>query len=321
MRGFSIVALVIGNCQSGVVARYLRLSGFEDVEYLPNTKRVSEDYDPAKVLERLAAAPFAIVQHIRNPENPLCAARLRKLNPNILITPYFFLDGVFSICSAPQTKRHLGLKPVRRLLRAEGVKTTLRRFRSGEIDFENAARLDETLTELKDREDECDVKIADFLRDRVRRRAIQHSHNHPTPVVFDEIARQLSKLLGKPLTRARQIEPERRHGIRLGRTPRVFSPHDVATLGLAYGPDRHWREAGERMIRQLSARLRAAEDQEAVSVAAATRALAQDLSATREGERLQDLARDALDGAADGTPEAAPIPAPHVLPQPREQRP
>ena len=92
---------------------------------------------------------------------------------------------------------HLNQQPITDL-RDAGVpfEEVERRIRSGTIDWKFAERWTTTQSILRDKEKDCDVKIADFLEANYRNHLLFYTQNHPSMFFLRHVAQEILKTLG-----------------------------------------------------------------------------------------------------------------------------
>jgi hypothetical protein len=71
-----------------------------------------------------------------------------------------------------------------------------RRIRSGTMDWKFAERWTTTQTILREKEKECDVKVADFVEANYRDHLLFYTQNHPSMFFLRYVAEEIIKTLG-----------------------------------------------------------------------------------------------------------------------------
>lgn len=71
----------------------------------------------------------------------------------------------------------------------------IKKYRSGDIDFEFEYRWSECIRQLREREENCDIKVADFLNENKNDNLLFLTHNHPTTIVYLHIFIQILHIL------------------------------------------------------------------------------------------------------------------------------
>ena len=70
------------------------------------------------------------------------------------------------------------------------------KFMDGESDFEYQKRYDRCMSILREKEEICDVKVADFIEANIREFKLFLTQNHPTTQVYIHCVNQIIKILG-----------------------------------------------------------------------------------------------------------------------------
>jgi len=68
-------------------------------------------------------------------------------------------------------------------------------YRKGKIDFKFEKRFNRSISILKEREQKCDIKVADFILENFKKHKLFLTHNHPTTCVFIHCVNQLLSIL------------------------------------------------------------------------------------------------------------------------------
>jgi hypothetical protein len=68
-------------------------------------------------------------------------------------------------------------------------------YKNNKIDFDFQNRFDENIKRMKEKEEKCNIKIVDFILDNYKKNYLFTMHHHPTKIVFDNISKQIYKLL------------------------------------------------------------------------------------------------------------------------------
>ena len=208
-------------------------------DYAGNSKRVAK-YDPDRTLRLIDWCDHIVTQPVMNPANSDHHEFLRaRYAGKITFMPYIWIDGLFSLCRLPETRFRapeeagfVGEAHVTEHLQRVGFAQTFVDFQSGAIDFQHAERFESSITELARRESFADVAVSPFVRDHYRDQVVMLTHNHPHPMLVNEIARQIAARLGlihRPIT---PDDPTAYAEITLPEFGKVLSPYVVRDLGL-----------------------------------------------------------------------------------------
>ena len=249
----------LGNCQVFAITSAMReMYPYTTVRYFPNTHRVGEVSIPA-FLAAAETADFVLTQPIMNQANPLALSRLRRLVPEhrLVVMPYAYLDGLFSLCFAQQGGKQggakvLGGEAIEQELRHHPLEEVLRRFQAGEIDFRQRQRLAATMAELKQRESHCTVAISPIIERHWQRTVVMRTHNHPSVPVLQGLLRQIAGQMGLPLPDPASWTDRTRRLLRLPVACTVVTPRDAEIHGFTYAIPPRWREQGETLIRMVA---------------------------------------------------------------------
>ncbi len=254
--------LFYGNCQTQVamnalIARNPRIS----CEYAGNSRRVTK-YDPDRTNGLMDWCDHIITQPIMNLENADHHEVLRaRFAGRITFMPYLWVDGLYSLCGAPGAKLAqaksgragiIGEGIIAEEIDRVGLAQTMANFRAGEIDFQHQQRLDDSLDELARREQSADVRVAPMIREQYRDQVLMLTHNHPHPVLVNEIARQIADRLDLTFTPITPDEYLRYTTITLPEFGKVLSPYTVDDLGLNRPYDLQWLKTGRELITDIA---------------------------------------------------------------------
>lgn len=67
----------------------------------------------------------------------------------------------------------------------------IKKYMNGDMYFNFSGRFTDFVNELEKIEQECDVKISNFIKDNIAKKRLFLTHNHPTSAVMSEMARQI----------------------------------------------------------------------------------------------------------------------------------
>lgn len=251
--------LFYGNCQTEVVMAAMAANNPDlQLEYAGNSNRVLR-FDPERTQRLMAWSDHIVTQPVMNTENPDHHPVLRaRFADKITFMPYLWIDGLFSLCGLPENRAlaregsFVGQAHVIDHLQKVGYQQTLQDFRNGLVDFQHPQRFDRSITELAAREAFCDVRVTPFLRANYRDRVVMLTHNHPHPVVVNEVTRLIAGRLGLKHVEIGPETPAAYAAITLPEYGKVFSPFVAADLGLRHAYDLQWQRRGQEIIGQIA---------------------------------------------------------------------
>jgi hypothetical protein len=206
----------------------------------------------------MAWCDHIVTQPIMNEENADFQVHLReRFSGKITFMPYIWVDGLYSLCSkGPERNEGLaaiiGEEIVRESIQSQGLGRTMKNFETGALGMKHRHRFERCLAELERREAFCDVTVSGFLREHYRDQPLMITHNHPHPVLVNEIARQISERLGLAHKDIGPGAPRPYAAITLPEFGKVLSPYGVEELGLKYPYDIQWLRSGKNLIRQIA---------------------------------------------------------------------
>ncbi len=250
--------LFYGNCQAQVTAKALSIMNPDiAVEYAGNSQRVAE-YNPERSQRLMDWCDVIVTQPIMNKDNPDRHEVLsERFADRLIFMPYIFFDAFFSLYFAPYTMGRtktgvVGEAPVIQELNRVGYAETVKSFIAGHLDFDHVARLRFNFDETERREALCRIKLAPYIRENYTSFPILLTHNHPLPMVVNELARQVAQELSLQFVPITPDHPQNYADITLGLGWDFLSPFATSDLGLNYPYDLHWVSKGTRMIAKVA---------------------------------------------------------------------
>lgn len=250
--------LFYGNCQAQVTAKALSIMNPDiAVEYAGNSQRVVE-YNPERSQRLMDWCDVIITQPIMNKDNPDRHEVLSdRFGDRLIFMPYIYFDAFFSLYYAPYTMGRtktgvVGEASVIEELNRVGYAQTVKSFVAGHLDFDHAARLQFNFEETDRRERFCRIKLAPYIRENYTKFPLMLTHNHPVPLVVNELARQVTQELALQFVPITSGNPQNYAEITLGVGWDFLSPFATSDLGLDYPYDLHWVGKGTRMIAKVA---------------------------------------------------------------------
>lgn len=104
-----------------------------------------------------------------------------------------------------------------------------------DIDFHCKERFDFCQNYLRDRERECDIKVADFIQENYQNQKLFNTQNHPSTFVMHHVANEILKSIGMKEIKNRKVDLKS-----YGMFP--ISANAVKELDLKYEPDCYWKD-------------------------------------------------------------------------------
>lgn len=242
----------------GAVARALKYR-FPSitVNFGANSARVNH-FDPERSARLQQKADIIVSQPVMNKDSDSYYEKLQSMfGQKLLFAPYVYFDGIFSMSDAPQVLNPkyttiVNESPVLTHLRAHGLETTIRAYRTGNIDFQHKRRLNANFEGLRTRDKLCDIKILDLFQAEYKTKRLMITHNHPTPQVLDYITGKVAERIGLHYEPILQSDPVAYVEIVLARTETVISPWSCIDLDLQFTYDDQWYQDGVKMIKRIA---------------------------------------------------------------------
>lgn len=105
------------------------------------------------------------------------------------------IDGY--IGEYPNIDKYVNREPIEKLkLQGYTLDEVLRMYSNNEIDFDYENRFENCINILKNKEENCDVTVSDFIVKHIGSIRLFFTQNHPTTCVFVHIANQVLSILG-----------------------------------------------------------------------------------------------------------------------------
>jgi hypothetical protein len=203
------------NCQYAGIHYFLKQAIQEpiDLYHLENYTLIKEQ-KPIPV-NRLKEADIFIYQPIDkrhgiySTESTVDNNILSYLSPKckMISFPYIYNSALW--CIVPPAKidgyiggysdidKYINREPIEKL-KSQGytLNDVLRMYSNNEIDFDYENRFNKSINVLKNKEENCQVKISDFIVKHVCSVKLFFTQNHPTTCIFAHIANQVLPILG-----------------------------------------------------------------------------------------------------------------------------
>lgn len=245
--------VVYGNCQRFGVERILKemLGEGNSIHAFSNSEFAGTTLDNNKMNSLFENADIIVFQPLTD-KHFFSETKIRSYAAKCIAFPYFFNSGYASLAYAPAAKLNSYGK-----LYSEGVlldlfekcslNDVLKLYKLGKIDFDLERRFKNCLEEMQSREQNCEVKLSDYINKYYRKTLLFVSLNHPTFPIFAEIGNQICNMLGHTITPP--VKWLNEYSYHSSITP--ISPHDVAIHGYEFGFHSNWYERGSELIKMV----------------------------------------------------------------------
>lgn len=263
MAGTTRIAL-FGNCQARATGTLLEHTLPEDryeISTLSSDPRNGPMLSADEILTHLSGADYVFYQRLNERHGDLSAESIRSVCAGsaeaVISIPRLANFGIAGLAHRRNDERFdygyiYGQDAIEELIEA-GLSRgqILRRYTRGEIDLRIAERQAECIAELRRRETETDIRVADFIEETYRDQRLFLTIHHPSTALFLETVRQLERMTDLPIDHTR-IDPDADPNLaRLptGKTP--ISPHDAEVMGYRFPHDPRWRAMGRNLIHMI----------------------------------------------------------------------
>jgi hypothetical protein len=196
--------ILFGNCQCSGVRKFLEFSNFFDnyqIHQFANWELIKDENNMVIPVHLIQNADLVIYQPLSDVHN--CYSTNRK-NPDSFFSllredcktvsfPRIHNNAIFPMFH--KTARHDVLYG-RIKNTAESIDEIIYLYNNNMIDYDFDARMSENYLISKEKESECDVKIADFIYNNISNHKLFLTHDHPTSFVFNEVTSQICDHLG-----------------------------------------------------------------------------------------------------------------------------
>ena len=242
----------LGNCQINAMRGLFR-------EHFP---RLQADFlsitphwghfNAERAEELIAQADLVVAQAVTNPDTKFNAGEIEERSDyRAVFLPYVYLDGIAGLEMVSSKGQSL-VRGGAELLddwadeRPIDIYTA---YCEGRIDLKNEDRLARSFARIRAAEDAwCEVRISDYLEDRMNVAPLLYAINHPVQHVLHEMFRRLCRLLDLSPDPALFRDPVLFGRRALPPALRALSPMDVDRLGLGYAADPHWYGDGHKLM-------------------------------------------------------------------------
>jgi len=198
--------IAFGNCQVGVLKLYLsELSPFfEEYEFHAYANwELIQNNTMAIPIHKLKEADLVIYQPLgdehgcysTNKKSPDSFFNLLKPSCQTISFPRIHNNALW-----PVFLKHSQRGDMYGTIKnsVNSVDELIHLYHANRLDYDFLNRLNRNYTIGKEKEEETDVKIVDFIYDNLRTHKMFLTHDHPTSIVFNNIANQICDILDIP---------------------------------------------------------------------------------------------------------------------------
>lgn len=197
--------VVFTNCQGHGMAYFLRKMGFPyQIDIIENYRVFPGEPNEKKLHEAVRVCDLLIVNLTRaakwlNVSGEYLVSDVVPKSAQVIRVPYVYNHGQHPLCRRDSVmdprKEYFGEDEIRDYLKARTISEIFHRYRVGAINFHLSSRFMNCLEEQRRREEQCDVKLAEFMWAH-RDERLMLTFNHPTSLVLLEAANQIMRLTG-----------------------------------------------------------------------------------------------------------------------------
>ena len=193
--------IIFGNCQGGGVKQFLEFSNFYDIydvklyanwEMIKNNESIPIQY--LQNADLVIYQPLTDVHNCysTNKNNPESFFNILKDTCNTIAFPRIHNNAIFPIFR----KRKEGNEIYGQFNnKISCIDELLYLYDNNLIDYDFKNRMLENYEISKKKEQDCEVKIIDFLMKNLHKEKLFLTHDHPTSYVFSEVTRQICDFL------------------------------------------------------------------------------------------------------------------------------
>jgi len=195
--------IIFGNCQGHAIKNYLEFSDFYetyDAKSYANWELLST-YKMCIPIHDIKNADLVIYQPLSdvhdcystNKNNPASFFNLLQDSCTTISFPRIHNNAIFPVFH--KKKNHPNIygrftNPV------SCVEELVYLYDNNLLDYDFTKRMEENYTISKKKEEECDVKIIDYILQNIHKQKMFLTHDHPASCVFNQITKQICDILG-----------------------------------------------------------------------------------------------------------------------------
>ncbi|NGX54106.1 MAG: hypothetical protein K1000chlam4_00829 [Chlamydiae bacterium] len=243
--------LVYANCQGDALAHWLNKNSLFSSEYvIDKISNYEHIFDQKKIPKNLfRRADLCIYQPIGNSHGIYATSNLlRLLKPSCktISFPYIYNDGLWPIYK--NGDKIVNQEPIVELIQQGcSLLEIMTKFISRNINFKLKERFENSLNELRKREQETDLKGAQYILDNYQHKKLFLTCNHPATNLIIHYMNQVLKQLNLPMMQ----NSEQFHPNDAG-LPGCYpsSPYGRKELNIFYKEESDWKVLYEKKKRK-----------------------------------------------------------------------
>jgi len=121
---------------------------------------------------------------------------LSYLKPNCLKIsfPYIYNSGIWGITKDAIDKddgTECGNRNAIHNLKCNSLEEVIEMYHKNNIDFNYELRFESSLEKLQEKEQKCDIKVSEFIKNNIKNHKLFFTQNHPTPYLFAFISNNI----------------------------------------------------------------------------------------------------------------------------------
>jgi len=189
--------VIFGNCQGSGVRKFLELSKFYDtyeVQQFANWELIQNE-NMVIPIRSLQEADLIIYQPLSdvhncystNKNNPQSVFNLLKDTCKTISFPRIHNNAFFPVFH----KNPRGIMYGSFTNKVSSCDELVYLYDNDRIDYDFTNRMNANYTISKEKEEECDVKIIEFIMQNVHKHKLFLTQDHPTSIVFNEVVKQI----------------------------------------------------------------------------------------------------------------------------------
>ena len=194
--------IMFGNCHCSGIALFLKkFSNFYDiydVEQYANWQLILDnDYISTKSLQDADLVIYQPLSDVHNcystnKNNPSSFFNLLKENCKTISFPRIHNNAIFPIFKKHFHKTEMYGYVINEI---SDINKLIELYEKNLLNYDFNTRMNENYKISKEKEENCDVKIIDFIFENIQKYKLFLTQDHPTSFIFNEVTRQICKIL------------------------------------------------------------------------------------------------------------------------------